>query len=279
MSGQINVWSVVLAFFSIWITTWIAIALPLVQKFQWRPFQKTVPQQKLILLLPLYLMAPPIIWGANQFLNQSWQRLGISLNPNFGRSLLIGFGIAIAGLLLFTFFKCSLGLIAFEEKSKSENTSTAFLSQTVMPILGLLCLALWIGGIEELVFRGWLQTQLAIAYSPWLVAIWSSAIFAAVHLVWDNREGIWQQPGLFLLGGVLAIARWVDGGSLALAWGLHTGWVWGLACLEAFWPSSPVADKPTWLTGRPAQPLTDVWDLALMAITAGLIWQLRSFLG
>jgi len=146
-------------------------------------------------------------------------------------------------------------------------------------VLGFVPLALWLSGIEELVFRGWLQTQLDIAWSPFVAAMLGSGVFAIAHLIWDGQAGLKQQPGLFALGLVLVLARWVDDGNLALAWGLHAGWVWSLACLGEFIQPQPVAEKPVWLTGSTAQPLTDIFDLGLMAVTAGLIWVASSGLG
>lgn len=106
----------------------------------------------------------------------------------------------------------------------------------------------------------------------------ASALFAVAHLVWEGREGWWQQPGLWLLGLVLVIACWADGGRIAIAWGLHAGWVSGLAYIGEFVQPTPVAEKPTWLTGRAAQPLTDVWDGGLLILTAVVVWFLASLL-
>ena len=106
----------------------------------------------------------------------------------------------------------------------------------------------------------------------------ASVIFALAHLVWDGRDGLWQQPGLWLLGMVLVVARWTDGGSISIAWGLHAGWVTGLAYIGEFVRPSPVALKPTWLTGQAAQPLTDIWDCSLLILTAVAIWYLADLL-
>ncbi|MGD1943578.1 MAG: lysostaphin resistance A-like protein [Leptolyngbyaceae cyanobacterium] len=273
MTEQITTLVTVIGFFALWIGTWLVLALPLLKKFQWRPFRATAPEQKLILLMPLYLLAPGVIWGANQLLDQHWQTQGVSLGLTSLRPFVIGWGVAITGLGLLLWFKKSVGLITFGATS-SPDESAAPLGPKLLAILGLLVLGIWIGGIEELVFRGWLQTQLTSAFAPWLAATLGSLVFASAHLVWDGRAGLWQQPGLFLLGWVLVIARWATGGDLALAWGLHAGWVWALACLGEFVQPQPVAAKPVWLTGRSAQPLTDVLDLGLMVITAGFVWQL-----
>ena len=246
----------VFVFLVCWIGMWAAIAFPLFRKFQWRPFQATPPEQKIILLIPLYLIAPLVVWGANSVFQLSWSSIGVIGTRESLFSVAIGFGIAASGLFLLLMLKRGIGLILFAPPEPFNKASS--IGVVSLTVVGLLPLAIWIGGIEELVFRGWLQTQFAIAFSPWIAATFSSLIFAIAHLVWDGRAGLWQQPGLFLLGWVLVIARWADGGSLALAWGLHAGWVWGLACIGEFLKPQPASDNPVWLTGRPAQPLTDL---------------------
>jgi membrane protease YdiL (CAAX protease family) len=273
MSHLIDVTTTVLIFFVGWIGVWLAIAFPLFKKYEWRPFRPTTPEKKLLLLLPLYGIAPLGIWIANQVLGQSWAAIGVVLAPASGRSLGLGFGMAAAGLFLLLLLKHQLRFVTVADVP-SLTASGPALRQSLATIAGLFLLALVIGGIEELVFRGWLQTQLELALAPWLAATLGSGIFAIAHLVWDGRAGLWQQPGLLLLGWVLVIARWADGGNLALAWGLHAGWVWGLACIGELMTTQPVDEKPVWLTGRSGQPLTDVLDMGLMVLTAGLIWQL-----
>lgn len=272
MSDLVQALINILLFFTGWTGLWVAIAWPLFQKFEWRPFRPTPANQKILLLLPLYGIAPFIVWGTNKILGQSWGALGALPSAATGRSLALGFGVAVGGLTLLLLLKYFTGLITFDRGSEKGEAPPA-IAPTALAILGLLVLSFVIGGVEELVFRGWLQTQLESAVAPWLAAMLGSLLFAIAHLVWDGREGLWQQPGLWLLGAVLVIARWTDGDSLALAWGLHAGWVWALACVGEFLPPQPAPGKPRWLTGRLAQPLTDLLDLALLGATAGLIWQ------
>ncbi|MBE7383189.1 MAG: CPBP family intramembrane metalloprotease [Leptolyngbya sp. SIO1E4] len=271
MLAKAKVLLTVLSFLVVWGAVWAAIAFPIFRKFNWRPFTILSPEKKLALLFPLYLLAPLMVWGANAFLGQSWSTIGLILTVKTVRSLIYGWGIAIVGLLLLLLLKTTLRLVTAktgDDPTPPERTPP----QSLLTLLGLLVLALWIGGIEELVFRGWIQTQLEITFIPWIAATISSTLFAMAHLIWDGRPGLWQQPGLWILGWVLVIARWADGGSLALAWGLHAGWVWGLACMGKFLQLQPADQKPTWLVGLPDQPLTSVLDLALMGATAGLVW-------
>ena len=89
-------------------------------------------------------------------------------------------------------------------------------------------LGLWISTTEELIFRGFLQNELNQDYPVWVAGAIASLIFAVTHLLWERQETLPQLPGLWLMGMVLTLARWADGGSLWLACGLHAGWIWGL---------------------------------------------------
>ncbi|NEQ46873.1 MAG: CPBP family intramembrane metalloprotease [Leptolyngbya sp. SIOISBB] len=277
MESPLNTMMVIAGFFLSWLGVWGVIAIPLSQKFGWRPFQPTPPEQKLALLLPLYGIAPLIITVANRQLGQTWSDQGLVWTLGSALELLLGWGVAIAGLSLLLLSKRLLGLITIP-KSETGSSPTPPSPNRLLTVLGLILLGLAIGGIEELVFRGWLQTQLELAFLPWVAAIAASILFALAHLIWDGRPGLWQQPGLWLLGMVLVSARWADGGAIVIAWGLHAGWVTALAYIGEFVRPLPVADKPTWLTGRVAQPLTDVLDLTLLMITAGLVWQFSGWI-
>ena len=273
MESSLNTLTIIAVFFLGWLGVWSIIAIPLGRKLAWQPFRPTPPEQKLALLLPLYSLAPISIAIANRQLGQTWADQGLLWTLDHAIGLLLGWCIAIAGLGLLLLGKRLLGLVTFPQ-SEMGSSPTPLSPNRLFTILGLLILGLAIGGIEEWVFRGWLQTQLELAFSPWYAAIAASVVFALAHLVWEGRPGLWQQPGLWLLGMVLVSARWADGGAIAIAWGLHAGWVTGLAYIGEFMQPLPVAGKPTWLTGRAAQPLTDVLDLTLLMVTAGLVWQL-----
>jgi membrane protease YdiL (CAAX protease family) len=267
----------IVVFFVGWLGAWSLLAIPLSQKFGWRPFQPTPPEQKLTLLLPLYVLAPVAIAIANRILHQTWADQGLVWAWRSVVEFGLGWGIAIAGLSVVLLVKRLSGLITLTVSDGNASQHSAWMGHW-LPSLGLVVLGIFIGGSEELIFRGWLQTQLALALSPWGAALIGSGLFALAHLIWDGSDGVWQQPGLWLLGMVLVVARWADGGAIAIAWGLHAGWVTGLAYIGEFVRPSPVAAKPTWLTGRAAQPLTDVWDCSLLILTAVLVWYLAELL-
>jgi membrane protease YdiL (CAAX protease family) len=141
-------------------------------------------------------------------------------------------------------------------------------------LLAVLPLALFIGWIEELVFRGVLVNELGQALPLGVMAIAVCLIFAISHLVWDGPAGAPQLPGLALMGAVLLIARWALGGSLGLAWGLHAGWVFAIAAIDALALLQPGRAEPIWLVGLPDQPLTGVLPLGLLLLTGVGVWLL-----
>ncbi|WP_377961721.1 CPBP family intramembrane glutamic endopeptidase [Almyronema epifaneia] len=242
---------------------------------KWRPGQPIEPAQKIPLLASLYLLAPLVIWGASQLEASSFAAYGMVWRRSLVISLLLGLGLALVGLGLLVGVQQALGWTQLKRNLTSEVAAEVnpppALVQIALPLLGL---ALWIGWTEELVFRGFLVNQLHQGYGWVTTAAIASAIFALLHLVWEGRQNIPQLPGLWLMGMVLVLARWGDGGQLGLAWGLHAGWVWGIASLETAEIFVPTDKGKTWLIGRVGQPLTGAMAMLLMLATAGVIWQI-----
>jgi membrane protease YdiL (CAAX protease family) len=100
----------------------------------------------------------------------------------------------------------------------------------------------------------------------------SSLIFALLHLLWERQQTLPQLPGLFLMGMVLVWARAIDHGSLGLAWGLHSGWVWGLALLDSAELMSYSDSGLVWVKGIYNQPLA---GLAGILCLLGTAWGLN----
>jgi membrane protease YdiL (CAAX protease family) len=142
------------------------------------------------------------------------------------------------------------------------------LGQLLLPILFL---GLWIGVTEELIFRGFLLNTLRQDYSVWVAAAISSVIFALLHLIWEQQNTLPQLPGLWLMGMVLVLARWADGGSLGLAWGLHAGWIWGLTCLDSAELISYTGKGSVWMTGLGKKPLAGIAGIICLLITGILL--------
>ncbi|MGP1383222.1 MAG: lysostaphin resistance A-like protein [Thainema sp.] len=173
----------------------------------------------------------------------------------------------------------------FEAQSydQSEGSNVASLASTTPHpqlrtiIIPLFLLASWIGFTEELIFRGFMQTHLQSQFAVGWAAAIASVIFAISHVLWEGRQQVPQLPGLWLMGMVLVAARWVDGGSIGLAWGLHSGWIWSLACLDTAQLYQLTGKGPAWLTGTLEQPLFGLMPLVLLlgtGISLGAIFGL-----
>ncbi|TVQ08013.1 MAG: CPBP family intramembrane metalloprotease [Leptolyngbya sp. DLM2.Bin27] len=269
--------------------SWMALGVPaslLVARLGQIPLVYPVaPQHKLPLLLPLYLLAPAAVeihrrLGLGTGADQTWSSYGIAWDWPFCQLMLAGFGVAAGGVVVLVAVQLGLGWRRWRPAPSpkgaptSDSSSQANSAPSPSPglLLAVLPLALFVGWIEELVFRGVLVNGLGEALPLGLMAIAVSLIFAVSHLVWDGPAGAPQLPGLALMGAVLLLGRWAAGGSLGLAWGLHAGWVYAIAAVDALALLKPGQAGPVWLVGLPDQPLTGVLPLGLLALTGVGVW-------
>jgi membrane protease YdiL (CAAX protease family) len=258
---DVSVLVIVMAFFMIWVGCWLPLAAMLAIAFKWQP--QLHPDQKLPFVISLYLLAPLILWGASWITNTPISNFGFVLNVSVLVSLWLGFGLGLLSLAIVFLCEIWLGWCSFQ-KSNIKLIASSFLL--------ILLVALFIGGIEELVFRGFLLTELQLDYPVWAAAVISSLIFALLHLVWEQRETVPQLPGLLLMGMVLVLARFVDNGNLGLAWGLHAGWVWAIACMDTAQLINYTAKVPDWVTGKNNKPLAGVAGIVCLLLTGVVIW-------
>jgi hypothetical protein len=245
------------------------------------------PQHKLPLLLPLYLLAPAAVEVYRRLGADAWSSYGIAWNQPFFNLAIAGFGVAAGGVTVLVALQLALGWRRWQSPGRKAATaaSDAEVEGDLIPssgpapqttpgvvLLAVLLLALFVGWIEELVFRGVLANGLGQALPLWAMTIAVSLIFAVSHLVWDGPAGASQVPGLAIMGAVLLLARWAAGGSLGLAWGLHAGWVFAIALIDALALLKPGKDGPVWLVGMPDQPLTGLLPLGLLVLTGVGVW-------
>lgn len=253
----------VIAFFCVWAGIWFPIAVVCAIAINWRPPQPLAVEQKLPLVASLYLIVPVILWGATNVIGVSLSDYGFSTNLEILGSLGLGFGLAVLSIIIVFAIQTLLGWMAWQLKPGQGLLSV---------LLPILLLALWLSGTEELVFRGFVLTQLRQDYGVGLAAAISSLIFAIAHLVWEQRETIPQLGGLWLMGMVLVLARYVDGGSLGLAWGLHTGWVWAIASLDTLQVITYTGTSPEWVTGKNGKPLAGVAGILCLLLVGITLW-------
>lgn len=249
---------VVMAFFIGWIVCWFPVGIVSALALNLQLGKPLQPEQKLPLLISLYLLAPLILWGINWLTNTSFSNYGLRVNISLLGSLGLGFVLGVLSLAIVFGGQFWLSWCSWQE------SQTKQLQSILLPIF---LVALFIGGIEELIFRGFLLTQLAQDYSVWVAAVISSLIFALLHLVWEQRETTPQLPGLWLMGMVLVLARFSDRGNLGLAWGLHAGWVWVIACLDTAELITYTGKVPEWLTGKNKKPLAGAAGIICLLLT------------
>jgi uncharacterized protein len=222
-----------------------------------------LPEQKLPLIVSLYLLAPSVLWGVIWLAKRSFADYGLSLNISMLGSLGLGFGLGLLSLGVMFAVQIWLGWCDLQR------SNLKLLPSLLLPIL---LVALLVGGIEELVFRGFLLTELERIYPVWTAAIISSLIFAVLHLVWEQQETLPQLPGLWLMGMMLVLARFADRGSLGIAWGLHAGLVWAIALIDTAQLITYTGKVSDWLTGKNQKPLAGVAGVVCVLVTALILW-------
>jgi uncharacterized protein len=254
----------IIVFFAAWLILWLPIAIPLAIALKWHPPQPLAPAQKLPLLASLYLLAPLVLWGFTAF--TTFAVYGLPWSSSILFSLVQGIAGGLLGLAILYGCQIALGWVRWQSPQ----------TNLVLTLLSTLGLGIWVSLTEELIFRGFLLNQLQQDFSPWIAAAIASLIFALLHLVWEGKENIPQLPGLWLMGMVLVLARWVNSGDLGLAWGLHAGWIWAIATIDTADAIVPTGEGAIWLTGWGGKPLAGVLGILFLLGTGGVLWLLGS---
>lgn len=268
-----------LVFLGLWLGLWLPFAIPRSLRLKWRPGLPLSAEQRLPLLLSLYLLAPIAAGIIATLETSNFSDYGLVWETSTLASVSRGIAVGILGLMLLFYCQSVFGAIDWTfpiDKSAKEPPSILsglgeFIVRRTTVWVRAFFLALWVAGTEEFIFRGVLQNLLQSEYSGWVGAAIGSLIFALLHLIWDIPETLPQIPGLWLMGMVLAWARMVDGGSIALAWGIHTGWVWGLVSLDTAGIVRYTGNIPEWVSGISGKPLAGILGIVLLLATSVVI--------
>ncbi|MEL6440446.1 MAG: type II CAAX endopeptidase family protein [Cyanobacteria bacterium J06621_8] len=258
-------WFKVLTFFGVWAVIWVPIALLICRLINWQPSEPLAPQQKLILLASLYILIPGMVTWKINVEHLSFASLGLTPMSYLLRDQLWGLLLSLGSLASVLSIESALDLLDWQWHQAKQ------LRVLLLPIFGL---SLVISFVEELVFRGYIFITLS-ADNSWLIAaIASSFIFALLHLIWERKQTLPQLPGLFLMGMVLIAARIISNNSLYLSVGLHTGWIWGLTCIDS---AGLITYKHQnhWITGINQQPLAGLGGFLCLGITGLALYGLR----
>ena len=258
----------ILVFFVAWIFLWLPIAIPLSDKINYQfPTVPTI-RQKLILIASLYPFALIIIQIILRWENLSWLSIGWQWQWQELFFLVWGVILALVSLAITFGLEFACGLISWQWQNSHRLLSF---------ILPIFCLSVGISFVEELIFRGFLINELTQDFPYLLSAIASSGIFALLHIVWERQTTIPQLPGLWLMGMVLVEAQIIAGGNIGLAWGLHTGWILGLSCLDSAELISYNTPEDSLLTGINRQPLAGIFGILCLLLVSGGLLSIKRF--
>ena len=224
------------------------------------------------------------VWGrkVSQY-PHPYRYYGLSFTKKNGLDFLGGWGLGTITLVIFYGLQVSLGWLAVQTTSWQEP-----LPARILPMLGVyfvdwqgaiapgMLTSLGVGFAEEVLFRGWMLSELERDYSPRTALISASLVFAILHFIkpLDLILVTWSQfAGLVMMSLVLAIARRRCDGRLGIAIGLHGGLVWCYYIVNTTHWLKPTGAVPEWVTGISGNPIAGIMGLLfLMAIAIGFTY-------
>lgn len=254
----------ILVFLGTWLGVWLPLGIVMALLIKWQGGQPFSADYKLVLVGTLYLVSLLICWGTLQIEQTSPISYGWNWGISLGLEVALGCLIGVIGIGILVAIELAGGWIEWQRKKVVE------LLPVIFPTLAI---ALLISTVEEVIFRGIFINILQQDYSIWTAAAISSAIFALLHLVWEQKETLPQVPGLWFMGMVLVAARMANQGNLGLAIGLHTGWILAIATLDTAQLIKYPDPLNSWLVGHYGKPLAGIMGISLLLCT-GLALQI-----
>jgi len=203
---------------------------------------------------------------------------GLSLTSKNGREFLFGLGLGSAALCIFMALQVSFGWLALQTGNWQDP-----LPAKLLPAIGIyfvdwqgaiaigLLTSVGVGFAEEILFRGWILSELERNYSPKTALIAASLFFAILHFIkpLDVILVTWSQfVGLVILGVALVLARRRCEGRLGIAIGLHAGLVWCYYIVNTTRLLKPTGHVPEWITGLNGNPLAGLMGIIFLSAIA-----------
>ncbi len=251
-------WLILLAFFVTVVVVWSPLIAFWLWRKNWRWPQPLITDlsEKLWGVASLYGVIPLVLGGYSYFLAYDWADLGLAAEPwGLGWGFILGVGTLLCSLTI----QKNLGWITWQKITVKP--------QELGVLLGV---GLLVGGVEEVLFRGFMTSVLS-PYGVVQSAVLVNGIFAVMHLIWEPVSARPQLPGLFGLGIVLTWATTLTGG-VYVAWGIHGAWVWGITFLELRQAVIYTQAVPPWITGLGGKPLAGLMGIMLLILTAVMLW-------
>jgi len=208
------------------------------------------------------------------FDRRSFRSLGLHLNRQAGRDVLLGVGIAVLQTSLVFFLELAFGWLKVE----------GFAWQQQSPLIVLQGFLLWlvifiaVGFYEELLSRGYQLQNLEEGLNTFWGVLLSSMVFGVFHFLnpnanWLSAVGI-TLSGIFLAYAYLATRQlWLPIG-LHIGWNLFLGPVFGfpVSGLESSGLIKAVVDGPLLFTGGEFGPEAGLLLLPALGVGALLVW-------
>ncbi|MEM1370302.1 MAG: CPBP family intramembrane glutamic endopeptidase [Cyanobacteria bacterium P01_H01_bin.15] len=193
-----------------------------------------------------------------------WIRWGLSLEPTQFRECIVGLIVGVGLVVGIYLFEARLGWIDIRPPTEQ------FLVIAGQGALSGLGVAL----AEEIVFRGWLLTELERDFPQSLASQASAVLFALLHYLkpWSEIQRTWPGfPTLILLGLILVRLKRLTANRLGLPIGFHAGLVWGYYCLSIGELISTTPGTPDWLVGIHGNPLASLIGITVFGLIYGCI--------
>ncbi len=242
---------------------WLPFATPIYLIFNSDPNLTTILTMGLLFIVFLLLQ---IFWGHYIYQKPNiLQYYGLVREGKIFLELIYGLAIGYCFCKILFIIEAIFGWVVIQPPS----------SNIFNLIIEGLISALGIGFAEELVFRGWILTELQRDYSNKTALLVSSGIFAVAHFIKPLSEIIRTFvtfPALFIVGLILVWAKWSKQNRLGLSIGLHSGLVWSYYILNVGEQIKYTEQAPTWVTGIDGNPIAGILGLIFLGLLAILMW-------
>lgn len=252
-----------IVFFAMLLMLWAPFALVLHAVGDWSGRAQLTSVLSLIVLYGCFI-GHAWLWG--RWIH-AWVNPFSSYGLIFGRRFVCDIGLALG---------CGFGLVGclFGAKILFGWATWHPRPLTAIALEGL-AVGLGVGFAEELLFRGWLLSELRTRMSRVKAIVWSSVIFAIAHFIKPLSEVLRTSPqffGLLLLGLILACWRYArlkqSPSSLGLPIGLHAGLIWGYYIVDVGDIVIPSGEVSEWVTGIHGNPLSGALGVMILSALA-----------
>ena len=208
------------------------------------------------------------------FDRRSFRSLGLHLNRQAGRDVLLGIGIAVLQTSLVFFLELAFGWLKVEGFAWQQQSSLTVLQGFLL----WLVIFIAVGFYEELLSRGYQLQNLEEGLNTFWAVLLSSMVFGTLHFLnpnanWFSAVGI-TLSGMFLAYAYLATRKlWLPIG-LHIGWNLFLGPVFGfpVSGLESSGLIKAVVDGPLLFTGGEFGPEAGLLLLPALGAGALLVW-------